>query len=129
MIQTFDHVLHYLPEIFEIEQQACLVEFGARESDPNLVVMAVRVFALAFVIAQVMACRKCVFHRDFEHVPRRSAVNTGLPCALFANLYCSALVRALRFFTTEVTEGRSGIPPCSSVPPVVQEFPIWGHVT
>ena len=29
--------------------------------------MAVRIFALALVVAQVVACGECVFHGDFEH--------------------------------------------------------------
>src|ERR1022692_3340296 len=58
-----------LAQVFEIEQQAGLVEFGAGERDADLVVMAVRILALALVVAQVMSRGKSIVNRNFEHVP------------------------------------------------------------
>src|SRR5208282_3586513 len=67
VVETVDGVLHHVFQIFEIEQQAGLVEFGAREGHTNLVIVAVRVLALALVVAQVVPCRECVFDGNFKH--------------------------------------------------------------
>ena len=40
---------------------------AAGEGDTNFVVVAVRILALAFVVAQVVACGECVFDGDFVH--------------------------------------------------------------
>jgi len=49
-------VLHHVFQVFEIEQQSGLVEFRAGKSHTDLVVVAVRVLALALVVAQVVSC-------------------------------------------------------------------------
>ena len=60
-------MFHNVFQIFEIEQQAGLVELGTGEGHTNLVIMAVRVLALAFVVAQVVPGGECVFHSYFVH--------------------------------------------------------------
>src|ERR1039458_47663 len=54
-------------DIRTIEQQAGLVEFSARQGHTNLVIVAVRVLALALVIAQVVSGGECVFDSNFVH--------------------------------------------------------------
>src|SRR5208337_2930326 len=67
MVEAFDDVLHHFAEILEIEQQSGFVEFRARERDPDLVIVPVRIFTLALVVAQVMARRKRIVNCNFEH--------------------------------------------------------------
>ena len=52
MIQPFDHVLHDFAQVLEIKQQLEVIEIFASERDANLVIVAVRILALAFVVAQ-----------------------------------------------------------------------------
>jgi hypothetical protein len=44
-----------LLEQLEVQQKACLVELFADEGDEHTIVMAVRVFAFAVVVAEVVA--------------------------------------------------------------------------
>ncbi len=43
------------------------VQLGAGQRDPDFVIMPVRIFALALVIAQVMARGKSIVNSNFEH--------------------------------------------------------------
>src|SRR5215469_13904437 len=71
MIETLDDMPHDLAQILEIKEQTSFVEFGSGQRNANFVVMAVRVLALAFIVAQVVSRGKCVFNGYFEH---------GSPC-------------------------------------------------
>src|SRR6185312_10184489 len=82
VIKAVNYALHDFLQVLEIQQQTGLVQFRAAQSDPDLVVVAVRVLTLAPVIPQIMSGCKCVFYRDFVH---------PLPCCLKCygpNLYC-----------------------------------------
>ena len=72
------HVLHEL----EVEEQAGFVELGAGQSDANLVVMAVRVLALASVIAEIVAGGEIRLHGNFKHGCSLDSAGT-IPLALF----------------------------------------------
>jgi hypothetical protein len=54
-------------EELEVEQQSGLVELLADKSDEHAVVVAVRVLALALVVAQVVAGGETGFYGDFKH--------------------------------------------------------------
>src|SRR5438270_4504526 len=72
VIEPFDNVSHHFTQVLEIKQQPCFIEFGSRERNPDLVVVAVRIFALTLVIAQVVSRGECIFDRDFEHDPPKA---------------------------------------------------------
>src|SRR5262249_5202721 len=55
-------------------------QFGASQSDPDLIIVAVRVFALALIVPQVMSCGECIFDGDFEHDPPSSPPTVGPSC-------------------------------------------------
>src|ERR1039458_1895740 len=69
VIEPIDNVLHHFAKVFEIEQETSLVQFSSGQRDPDLVVMAVRILALALVVAQIMSRGKSIVNRNFEHVP------------------------------------------------------------
>ena len=68
VVEPVDYRLHDLAQVLEIEQQPGPVEFAPSQRDAHAIVMTVRVFALSFVVAQVMSCGERIFNRDFEHV-------------------------------------------------------------
>jgi len=68
-VEPLDDMPHHLAQVFEIEQQPSLIEFLAGKRHPHLVVMAVRVFALSFVVAQVVPRGKRILDRDLVHEP------------------------------------------------------------
>ena len=70
-------MLHDFFQILEIEQQPGFVEFRPGQGHPDLVIMSVRVLALAFVVAQVVSCGKRIFHGDFEHEPPGHPLHTS----------------------------------------------------
>ena len=74
MVEALDDMPHDFAQVLEVEQQSGLVQFRAGQSDTNLVVVAVRILALALVVAQVMARGKRIFDRDFEHDPSAAPV-------------------------------------------------------
>ena len=76
VIEPVDHMAASLPEVFKIQQQPGFVEFLARQGDPDLVIVSVRLLALAFVITQVVAGGKRIFNRDFEHETSAGEVMT-----------------------------------------------------
>jgi hypothetical protein len=53
--------------MFEVEEKTGLIELFAHKSDLHLVVMPVRILALAVVVAEVMARREAGLHCDFKH--------------------------------------------------------------
>src|ERR671930_487625 len=67
MIEPVDDMSDDLAQVLEVQQQTRFVQFLAGQRDPHLVVMSVRVLALAFVVAQIMACGKRVLDRDLKH--------------------------------------------------------------
>jgi hypothetical protein len=67
MVEVVDDRAHDLLEEFEVEEEASLVEVFALEGDEDLVVVAVRVFALATVVAEVVAGGEAGFYGYFEH--------------------------------------------------------------
>lgn len=82
MVEAFDGALHHLFEVLEIEQKACFVELGSGQSHLNFIIVAVRVLALAFVVAQVVPCRERIFYRHFVHSLRYSGRK-------FRRFYCT----------------------------------------
>jgi hypothetical protein len=67
VIEIVNDRAHDLLEEFEVEEQASLVEVFALESDEDLVVVAVRILALATIVAEVVAGGKAGFYGDFKH--------------------------------------------------------------
>ena len=67
MVQQVNHVLHHVLQVFEVQQQACLVKFLSMQRYTDLVIVTVRVFAFSFVVAQVVACGKRALYGDFVH--------------------------------------------------------------
>ena len=67
VVEVVDGGAHDLLEEFEVEQHAGFVELLAYEGDEDLVVVAVRVLALATIVAEVVAGRKTGFYSNFEH--------------------------------------------------------------
>jgi hypothetical protein len=67
MVEVFDDGAHDLFEELEVEQEASLVEIFALEGDEDLVVVAVRVLALATVVAEVVAGGEAGFYSYFKH--------------------------------------------------------------
>jgi hypothetical protein len=60
-------VTHDFAQVLEIEQQPRFIEVLASERDPHFVIVPVRILALTFVVAQVMARGKRIFYRNFKH--------------------------------------------------------------
>ena len=89
VIEPFDNVSHYFTQILEIKQQPCFIEFGSRERDSDLVVVAVRILALTFVIAQVVSRSERIFDGDFEHDPPKAGWKQARRRTL-RNIYCTA---------------------------------------
>jgi hypothetical protein len=67
MVQVLDDGTHNLFEQLEVEKEAGFVKVFAPEGDENLIVMAVRVLALAAIIAEVVAGGKTGFYSYFKH--------------------------------------------------------------
>src|SRR5580693_2804196 len=78
MVDAVDGGFEHLLEQLEVEQQPGGVERGSSQRHANAIVMAVRVLALAMVVAKVMAGRKAGFHGDFIH--RRLRSSSGGEC-------------------------------------------------
>src|SRR5579862_5674023 len=83
-IQIVDHLvvqavhdgLQGFLQLAKVEQQTGFVEFLTGQGDSYLVIVAVRIFALAFVIAQVVARRKRIFYSDLKHESLSRRVRT-----------------------------------------------------
>jgi hypothetical protein len=75
VIETLNDVPHHFAQVFEIKKQARLIQFGSRQGHANLVVVTMRILALALVISQVVTCRERIFDRNFEHAPPNDAHN------------------------------------------------------
>src|SRR5579875_217285 len=69
VIKRSDDGPNHLLEIDEIVEQAGGIKFLAGKDDANLVIMAVEIFALALVIAQVVRGGKRLFDANFVHEP------------------------------------------------------------
>src|ERR1700733_6288242 len=67
VVEIVDSGAHYLLKELEIEKHTCFVEFFADQGDEDLVVVAMRIFALTSVVAEVMAGRKAGFYGYFKH--------------------------------------------------------------
>jgi hypothetical protein len=67
VVEVFDDGAHDLLEEFEVEEQAGLVEVFTLEGDEDLVVVAVRVLALASIVAEVVAGGEAGFYSYFKH--------------------------------------------------------------
>src|ERR1035437_3351732 len=67
VVDASDDRTQRLLEQLEIEQKARRVEFSSGQGDTDLVVVPVRVLALALVVAKIMAGRKTSLHVDFKH--------------------------------------------------------------
>jgi hypothetical protein len=67
MIKVFDGRPHHLLEKLKIKEHASLVELFSCKRDEDLVVVAVRILALAAVVAEVVAGGKTGFYSYFKH--------------------------------------------------------------
>src|ERR1700722_838406 len=67
VVEVFDDGAHDLLEQLEVEEQAGFVEVSALEGDEDLVVVAVRVLALATIVAEVVAGGEAGFYGYFKH--------------------------------------------------------------
>jgi hypothetical protein len=67
VVDAVDHRAQHLLEQLEVQQQAGFVQFGPGQRDADLVVVPVRVLALALVIAKVVSGGETCLHGDFIH--------------------------------------------------------------
>jgi hypothetical protein len=67
VIQPVDHVFHDLTKVLEIEEQAGFIKLATSESHADFVVMSVRVFALALVVAEIVPRGKRIVDSDLVH--------------------------------------------------------------
>jgi hypothetical protein len=67
VVEVFDGGTHDLLEELEVEEHAGLVKLFADEGDEDLVVVAVRVLALAAVVTEVVAGGETGFYSYFKH--------------------------------------------------------------
>ena len=67
MVEPLDNVLHHFAQLFKIDQQPGLIEFFSGEGHADFVVVPVRLLALAFVVAEIVAGRKLIFDGNFVH--------------------------------------------------------------
>src|ERR1035441_1858233 len=67
VVDAVDDRTQHLVEQLEIEQEASLVQRGPGQGDADLIVMPVRVLALALVVAQIVAGGETGLHGDFIH--------------------------------------------------------------
>ncbi len=82
MVEPVNDVPHHLAEVLEVKQQAGFVELGSGQRHPHLVVVPMRILALALVIPQVMARGKRIVNRDFEHAALGGSFPTGRSSSL-----------------------------------------------
>ena len=69
MVEPVNHMLHNFAQVLEIQEQSRFVEIFAGQRHPDLIVVSVRILALAFVVAKVVPRGKRIFYRNFEHEP------------------------------------------------------------
>jgi hypothetical protein len=67
MVEVFDDGAHHLFEELEVEEQTSFVEVFTLEGDEDLVVVAVRILALATIVAEVVAGGETGFYGYFKH--------------------------------------------------------------
>jgi hypothetical protein len=67
VVKIVDGGTHHLLEKFEVEKHTSFVKLFADQGNEDFVIMAMRVFALASVIAEVVAGRKAGFYSYFKH--------------------------------------------------------------
>jgi hypothetical protein len=67
VVEVVDDRAHDLLEELEVEEQAGFVEVFALEGNEDLVVVAVRILALATVVAEVVAGGEAGFYGYFKH--------------------------------------------------------------
>ena len=82
VVEVVDRGTEDLLEELEVKQEAGFVELSAGERDEHFVVVAVRVFALAAVVAEVVAGGETGFYGNFEH-PLTRFLGGGGPLFLF----------------------------------------------
>jgi hypothetical protein len=71
--------------------------------------VAVRILALAFVIAQEMSCGECVFNCYFEHLPSRRALDWAGDLRAILYFSASAGVSGIRRQKRDPQRGRAGL--------------------
>ena len=86
MVETIDNVFHHFAQVFEVEQESGLVQFQSRQSHTDLVVVPVRILALALVVPQVVPRGKCVLYGYLEHVSLSGALGHRRTAALSISL-------------------------------------------
>ncbi len=82
VVEAVDYRAHDLLQQFEVEEKAGFIEIRADEGDEDLVVVAVRIFALSAVVAEVVTGREAGFYGDFKHalaLPFRSLFFAASP--------------------------------------------------
>jgi hypothetical protein len=67
VVEVIDYGAHDLLEELEVEEQTGFIEVFALEGDEDLVVVTVRILALATIVAEVVAGRKAGFYGYFKH--------------------------------------------------------------
>src|SRR5580704_19760484 len=83
VVEVVDDGAHDLLEEFEIEEQAGFIEVFALQGDEDLVVVAVRILALATVVAEVVAGGEAGFYGYFEH-------DSGIPSVTASVIWMGA---------------------------------------
>src|SRR5271167_1117999 len=91
MVQPLNGVLHHFAQLFEVDKQPGFVQFLARQRDPHLVIVSMRIFALTLVIAQVVPRRERVFHGNFEHESSHRPRHTSRFSGPTLTNYCTAM--------------------------------------
>ena len=67
VVDALDHRAQHLLQQLEVQQQPRVVQFRAGQRHAHLVVVPVRILALAVVVAQIVAGGKIRLHGDFVH--------------------------------------------------------------
>ncbi len=67
MIDALDHRAHHLLEQLEIQQKAGLIQRSSGQGHADLIVMAVRIFALAAIVAEIVAGGEVGLYGDLVH--------------------------------------------------------------
>src|SRR4029077_19228102 len=73
-------------QVFEVEQQAGLVEFAAFQQHSHAIVVPVRLLALSAIVSQVVTGGEGVFYGDLKHCASggaRCAASAGCPNIAF----------------------------------------------
>ncbi len=110
VVEAVDDGAHDLLEEFEIKQEAGVIKIGANEGDEDFVVVAMRVLALALVVAEIVAGGEAGFHGDFKHCG--SVAFPGTLERAGMKLYCTDVAEMCR--PGEMELAWAGVKACGS---------------